>query len=150
MTSKIKQAFLSTTLLKLCFYLFCILFVLSPIVYIYDANGFDFTNVKSLAFSLATFYTFALIGYIEIQRDKQPNNKPFSPVLILISQLFLGILFALFSVSAITYIRGNLALDQIYDPVLQFFFVYLIAKSITEMKNGLENTEETTAPSSCS
>lgn len=117
------------------------MFLLTPVAYIYDYNGFELAELRSFGFTLAGFYTFALMSYIETKRTKQRNDRPFSRILILVSYIFSGILMALFILSALDYMRGNLALDHIYDPIFQLFFFYLLLKTITEMKNGLVHKE---------
>ena len=141
MKSKTKKEFIPPASLKACFYLWVILFLLVPVAYIYDYNGFELAELRSFGFTLAGAYTLALISYVETQRTTQRNDKPFSRILILVSYVFSGILMALFILSALDYIRGNLVLDHIYDPVFQLFFSYLLLKTITEMKNGLVHKE---------
>ncbi|MGO1281900.1 MULTISPECIES: hypothetical protein [unclassified Psychrobacter] len=141
MKSKTKKGFISPASLKVIFYLWVIMFLLTPVAYIYDYNGFELAELRSFGFTLAGFYTFALMSYIETQRTKQRNDRPFSRILILVSYIFSGILMALFILSALDYMRGNLALDHIYDPIFQLFFFYLLLKTITEMKNGLVHKE---------
>ncbi|MBE0440724.1 MAG: hypothetical protein ACTH7W_00800 [Psychrobacter sp.] len=142
MKSKTKKGFISPASLKVIFYLWAILFLLTLADYVYDYNGFELAELRSFGFTLAGFYTFALMSYIETQRTKQRNDRPFSRILILlVSYIFSGILMALFILSALDYMRGNLALDHIYDPVFQLFFFYLLLKTITEMKNGLVHKE---------
>ena len=141
MKSKTKKEFMSPASFKVIFYLWVISFLLVPAAYIYDYNGFELAELKSVGFTLAAFYTFALISYIETQRTTQRNDKPFSRILILVSYIFLGVLMVLFGLSFLDYRHGNLALDHIYDPVFQLFFSYLLLKTITEMKNGLIHKE---------
>ncbi|MGO2339669.1 MAG: hypothetical protein ACTH5M_03600 [Psychrobacter sp.] len=141
MKSKTKKGFISPASLKVIFYLWVIMFLLTPVAYIYDYNGFELAELRSFGFTLAGFYTFALMSYIETKRTKQRNDRPFSRILILVSYIFSGILMALFILSALDYMRGNLALDHIYDPIFQLFFFYLLLKTITEMKNGLVHKE---------
>ena len=141
MKSKTKKEFMSPASFKVIFYLWVISFLLVPAAYIYDYNGFELAELKSVGFDLAACYTFALIIYVEIQNKKKCNNKPFPRVLILISYAFSGILMVLFGLSFLDYRHGNLALDHIYDPVFQLFFSYLLLKTITEMKNGLVHKE---------
>ena len=137
MKSKTKKEFISPASLKVIFYLWVIMFLLTPVAYIYDYSGFELAELKSFGFTLAGLYTFALMSYIETQRTKQRNDKPFSRILIHISYVFSGILMFLFGLSFLDYRHGNLALDHVYDPVFQLFFSYLLLKTITEMKNGL-------------
>ena len=141
MKSKTKKGFISPASLKVIFYLWVIMFLLTPVAYIYDYSGFELAELRSFGFTLAGFYTFALMSYIETKRTKQRNDRPFSRILILVSYIFSGILMALFILSALDYMRGNLALDHIYDPIFQLFFFYLLLKTITEMKNGLVHKE---------
>ena len=141
MKSKTKKEFIPPASLKACFYLWVILFLLVPVAYIYDYNGFELAELRSFGFTLAGVYTFALISYMEIQRTKQRNNKPFSRILILISYVFSGILMILFGLTFLDYRHGSLALDHVYDPVFQLAFCYLVLKTITEMKDGLVHKE---------
>jgi hypothetical protein len=95
-------------------------------LYIYDYSGFELAELKSFGLTLAGFYTFALIAYVEIQRIKQRNDKPFSRILILISYVFSGILMFLFGLSFLDCRHGNLALNHVYDPVFQLAFCYFL------------------------
>ena len=137
MKSKTKNEFISPASLKVIFYPWVIMFLLTPVAYIYNYSGLEIAELKSFGFTLAGFYTFALIAYIEIQRTKQRNDKPFSRILILISYVFSGILMLLFGLSFLDYRHGSLALDHVYDPVFQLAFCYFLLKTITEMKSGL-------------
>src|SRR5699024_3606344 len=120
--NKVKKEFMSLASLQACFYIFLILLFLTPVAYIYDYNGFYLAELRSFFFGLATFYTFAVVTYVEIKRIKQPTHIIFPLFIILISYLFLLLLVLLFAWSVIDYNNGNLKLERVYDPVLELFF----------------------------
>lgn len=139
--NKVKKEFISPALLKVCFYLWIILLLLTPAAYIYDYESFDFSILRSFLFALAGCYTFALITYIEILQTQRPSSKPFFRFLIPVSNIVSFILLALFALSALDYINGNLKLDRIYDPVIQLFFVYLISRGMATLRQNLDDNE---------
>lgn len=134
---KVKKEFMSPASLRVCFYLFVLLLLATPAAYIYDYNGFDLSTLRDSLFNLAVFYTLALTAYIEIRRTKSSDNKPLAHYLIPISHFVLFILVALLVLTALDYINGDLKLDQVYDPVMQLFFIYLLGKHTQSIKQGI-------------
>ena len=141
MKSKTKKEFISPASLKACFYLWVILFLLTPVAYIYDYNGFDFVELRNFSFALVVFYTLALTTYIEIKRIKKPNNIFFHRFIIINSHIASLLLLVLFGLSILDYNNGNLKLERIYDPVIELFFLYLLSKGIKGLKRGSDNED---------
>lgn len=141
MKSKTKKEFISPASLKACFYLWVILFLLTPVAYIYDYNGFYFVELRNFSFALVVFYTLALTTYIEIKRIKQPNNIFFHRFIIINSHIASLLLLVLFGLSILDYNNGNLKLERIYDPVIELFFLYLLHKGIKDLKQNSDSNE---------
>lgn len=131
---KIKKEFLSPASLQVYFYLWVIMFLLTPLAYIYDYNGLNFSELRRFAFALGAFYALALTVYTEIKRTKKPNNRFFHHFFIRTSHMVSLILLILFTLSVLDYSNGNLKLERVYDPVLELFFIYLLSKGVRDLK----------------